>query len=100
MIVELHGDGMIVVDSKVALDAYLDAIETEDDARRRELLARHASAVENHVKGLADKKYWNQFERTPKVVVMFMPIESALVAALGRGSALGTLGVPVRVGPV
>ena len=82
MIVKLPGDGMIVVDSKVALDAYLDAIETEDDARRRELLARHASAVENHVKGLADKKYWNQFERTPKVVVMFMPIESGLAAAM------------------
>ena len=82
MIVKLPGDGMIVVDSKVALDAYLDAIETEDDARRRELLARHASAVENRVKGLADKKYWNQFERTPKVVVMFMPIEIGLAAAM------------------
>ena len=82
MIVKLPGDGMIVVDSKVALDAYLDAIETEDESRRRELFARHAAAVENHVKGLADKKYWNQFERTPKVVVMFMPIESGLAAAM------------------
>ncbi len=82
MIVKLPGEGMIVVDSKVALDAYLDAIETEDESRRRDLMARHAGAVENHVKGLADKKYWNQFDRTPKVVVMFMPIESGLAAAL------------------
>ena len=82
MIVKLPGEGIIVVDSKVALDAYLDALETDDDKHRRELMARHASAVETHVKGLADKKYWNQFERTPKVVVMFMPIESGLAAAL------------------
>ena len=82
MVVKLPGEGIIVVDSKVALDAYLDAIETEDDDHRRALMARHATAVENHVKGLADKNYWKQFERTPKVVVMFMPIESGFTAAL------------------
>lgn len=82
MIVKLPGEGLIVVDSKVALDAYLDALEVDDDKDRRKLMARHASAVENHMKGLADKKYWNQFDRTPKVVVMFMPIESGLGAAL------------------
>ncbi|MBC03523.1 MAG: DNA recombination protein RmuC [Phycisphaerae bacterium] len=82
MIVKLPGDGMIVVDSKVALDDYLNANEAEDEERRRECMARHASAVENHVKGLADKKYWNQFDRTPKFVVMFMPIESGLTAAM------------------
>ena len=84
MIVKLPGEGIIVVDSKVALDAYLDAIETEDESKRRELMARHAPAVENHVKGLANKNYWKQFERTPKVVVMFMPIESGLAAALDQ----------------
>ncbi len=82
MIVKLPGDGIIVIDSKVALDAYLDAIETDDEQRRRDLMLRHANAVESHVKGLADKNYWKQFERTPKVVVMFMPIESGLAAAL------------------
>ena len=82
MIVKLPGEGIIVVDSKVALDAYLDAIETDDESKKREMMARHATAVENHVKGLANKKYWKQFERTPKVVVMFMPIESGLAGAL------------------
>ena len=82
MIIKLPGEGLIVVDSKVALDAYLDALEVDDEKDRRKLMARHASAVESHVKGLADKKYWNQFDRTPKVVVMFMPIESGLGAAL------------------
>ncbi len=82
MVVNLPGGGTIVVDSKVALDAYLDAIECDDDARRRDLMARHAIAIETHVKGLADKRYWKQFERTPKVVVMFLPIESGFTAAL------------------
>ena len=82
MVVNLAGGGTIVVDSKVALDAYLDAIDCDDDDQRRALMGRHAMAVETHVKGLAEKRYWMQFERTPKVVVMFMPIESGLYAAL------------------
>lgn len=82
MIINLPGDGTIVVDSKVALDAYLDAIESDDETHRRQLMARHAAAVEQHVKQLADKRYWKQFERTPKVVVMFLPIESGFTAAL------------------
>ena len=82
MVVNLAGGGTIVVDSKVALDAYLDAIDCENDEQRRSMMNRHAVAVENHVKGLAEKRYWMQFERTPKVVVMFMPIESGLHAAL------------------
>ena len=82
MVVNLAGGGTIVVDSKVALDAYLEAIDCEDDDQRRAHVVRHAAAVENHVKGLAEKRYWMQFDRTPKVVVMFMPIESGLYAAL------------------
>lgn len=82
MVVNLPGGGTIVVDSKVAFDAYLDAIESDDESRRRDLMARHATAVEQHVKQLADKRYWKQFDRTPKVVVMFLPIESGFTAAL------------------
>ncbi|MCK4871407.1 MAG: DNA recombination protein RmuC [Phycisphaerales bacterium] len=80
MTVHMPGDGVIVVDSKVALDAYLDALQP--DADREALLIRHAGQVEAHYKKLAGKRYWEQFERTPKLVVMFMPLESALVAAL------------------
>ncbi len=80
MIAQMPGEGVIVVDSKVALDAYLDAIESESG--RENLMRRHAEQVEKHYKGLASKRYWEQFERTPKLVVMFMPLESALVAAL------------------
>jgi DNA recombination protein RmuC len=82
MTVDMPGGGVIVVDSKVALDAYLTALEP--DADRDAELARHAAQVEKHYKSLAGKQYWKQFERTPKLVVMFMPLESALVAALER----------------
>ncbi len=80
MIIHLPGDGVIVVDSKVALNAYLDALQP--DADRNAAMKRHAKHVEQHYKGLSSKLYWKQFDRTPKLVVMFMPLESALVAAL------------------
>ena len=84
MIVKMPGGGEIVVDSKVAIDAYLDMLESETPELREAQMHRHAGAVEKHVRDLSDKKYWEQFERTPRIVVMFMPIESALVAALER----------------
>jgi DNA recombination protein RmuC len=80
MIVRLPGEGVIVVDAKVALDAYLDALDP--DADRTATLQRHAEHVTEHCRRLAGKRYWDQFERTPKLVVMFMPLESALSAAL------------------
>lgn len=82
MVVNLPGGGVIVVDSKVALDAYLDA--QQPDADRDACLERHARQIENHRRGLAARRYWEQFERTPQLVVMFMPVESALVAALDK----------------
>ena len=97
MIVKLPGGGEIVVDSKVALDAYLDMLESSSTEQREGQLQRHAAAVEKHVKDLADKKYWKQFERTPKIVVMFMPIESALVAALERKPNLQHQSIQERV---
>ncbi len=82
MVVRLPGGGRIVVDSKVALDAYLEAIEPGMD--RESALERHADQVESHVKRLSQKRYWEEMERSPRLVVMFMPLESALVAALER----------------
>ncbi|MHC4217231.1 MAG: DNA recombination protein RmuC [Planctomycetota bacterium] len=80
MIVKLPGGGVIVVDSKVALDAYLDTLDADRD--RTKALERHAEQVAAHCRQLSSKRYWEQFERTPKLVVMFMPLESALTAAL------------------
>ncbi len=80
MIVHLPGEGVIIVDAKVSLDAYLNSIQP--DADRNQELTRHARQVETHVRQLASKAYWNQFDRTPRLVVLFMPLESALHAAL------------------
>lgn len=80
MIVRLPGDAVIVVDSKVSLDAYLNSIQP--DADRAAELQRHARQVETHVRKLSSTAYWSQFKHTPKLVVMFMPLESALSAAL------------------
>jgi len=80
MVVNIPGGGVIVVDAKVALDGYLDALTP--DADRAAQMDRHARHVETHAAALAHKRYWDHFARTPKLVVMFMPLESALVAAL------------------
>ena len=84
MVVNLPGGGVIVVDSKVALDAYLDAIDHDDEHARSDAIARHTQQVEAHIRKLAKKSYWEQFTRTPKLVVMFVPVESALMAALAE----------------
>ena len=81
MVVNLSGGGVIIVDSKVALDAYLDSLDAD---AAPEALERHADQVAGHVRKLTHKRYWEQFERTPKLVVMFMPMESALTAAMQR----------------
>lgn len=80
MVVNLPGEGIIVVDSKVSLSAYLES--TEPDADRADRLRAHVESMRRHAKELSSKKYWEQFTNTPKLVVMFMPIESALMAAL------------------
>jgi len=80
MIVRLPGGGQIIIDSKVALDAYLDG--TQVDADRAQAMQRHTDHMANHVRQLSSRKYWDQFERTPRLVVMFVPLESALSAAL------------------
>ncbi|MDR3692440.1 MAG: DNA recombination protein RmuC [Fimbriimonas sp.] len=82
MVVRLPNDGIIVVDSKVPLDSYLDAMEASDDATRTARLKAHALQVRKHVQQLSSKAYWNQFDRSPDFVVMFVPAESLYQAAI------------------
>jgi DNA recombination protein RmuC len=82
MVVRLAGDKRVVVDSKVALDAYLDAVEAESEAEGAEHLRRHVRQVRTHIDQLAAKSYWSQFDQTPEFVVLFVPGESILSAAL------------------
>lgn len=88
MSVKLAGGRTIVVDSKVALSALLEAFETDDEAVRAERLLAHARHVKKHVDDLASKKYWEQFDSAPEFVVMFVPSEAFYQSALEQDSAL------------
>jgi DNA recombination protein RmuC len=77
-----------VVDAKVALSAYLDAMECEDDARRDAKLKDHARQVKDHVNRLGNKSYWAHFQPAPDIVVMFVPGEALLSAAMQHDTGL------------
>ena len=82
MVVRLAGGKQVVVDSKVPLDAYLDAAQTDDEDESAAHLRRHVRQVRTHIDQLAGKTYWKQFDQTPEFVVLFVPGESFLSQAL------------------
>jgi len=82
MIINLPGNSHVVVDSKLPLDAYLQALETDDESSRNLLFAKHAKDLRDHVNRLSKKQYWSQFQNTPDFVVLYMEVESALNVAL------------------
>lgn len=81
VIIRLPGERCIVVDSKVALSAYLDAMEATDEVQRATLMKKHVQELRAHVKNLASKDYWKHVPDTADFVVLFVPGESFLVAA-------------------
>lgn len=84
LIVHLPDRGTVVVDVKTPLDAYLDAVEAPDEASRNQAMQRHARNVANRVRELSAKSYWAQFERSPELVVLFIPGDQFLSAALSE----------------
>ena len=88
MVVRMPDKREIIVDAKTPLDAYLSAIEAGDDAERAQLLERHARNVRARVKELASKSYWKQFKYSPDFVVLFIPGDQFLSAALDIDHAL------------
>jgi len=82
MIVRMPDGRMIVVDVKTPLDAYLNAIEAQDDVTRNQEMIRHARNVKNRINELANKAYWTQFNNSPDFVVLFIPGDQFLTAAL------------------
>jgi DNA recombination protein RmuC len=88
MLVHLPGEREIVIDCKVALDAFLDAASAADDDSRKLHLQRHCQQVRARARELAAKSYWSQFKQSPEFVVMFLPGEAFLYAAVEHDGTL------------
>jgi DNA recombination protein RmuC len=88
MIVHMPGGGEVVVDAKVPLDAFLQLLDADDDETRALCQAKHARQLRTHVDQLAKKEYWKQFDRSPQMVVAFIPGDQLLAAAFEADPAL------------
>src|SRR5450631_3437221 len=88
MIVHMPERRDIIVDVKTPLEAYLCAVEAQDDDERRRQLTRHAQIVGARIRELAGKQYWAQFEHSPDFVVLFLPGDQFLAAAVQENPAL------------
>lgn len=84
LVVHLAGNKHVIVDSKAPFSAYLDAMETRDEAERAKRLDLHAKHLRNHIDQLAKKEYWRGYESTPEFVALFIPADAFLDAALQR----------------
>ncbi len=93
LIVRLPNQCKVVVDAKVSLEAYLRAIEAEDDMERLRHLKSHANQVKTHLKSLREKAYWERVGCSPEFVVAFLPLESLFSAALEHDPTLLEFGM-------
>ncbi len=97
MIVNLPDNKKIVIDSKLPLSAYLDAVEATTDESRDQKLELHAKAVATHVKQLSSKGYWSQFDSSVDFVVLYIEVEPAFGAALSYNNQLITDAIQNRI---
>ena len=88
LVIRLAGGKNVVIDSKVAFNGYLEAMEARDEATHRARIDAHARHLKTHIDSLGAKKYWDQFSPSPEFVIMFVPAEVFLNAALERDPTL------------
>lgn len=96
-IVRVPGGKALVIDAKVSLNAYQDAFGAVEEGERLAGLAQHAAAMKAHVNALGNKAYWTQFDDAPDYVIMFVPGEHFLSAALEHDPALWDFAFEKRV---
>lgn len=87
-VIRVPGGRNLVIDAKVSLNAYQDAFAAVDEDERAAGLSQHATAMRAHVNGLGAKAYWTQFEDAPDYVIMFVPGEHFVSAALEHDPTL------------
>ncbi len=97
MTIQLPNGREIVVDAKTPLDAFLDASGSTDPAVQKVRFEAHAQRVRAHLKELAGKAYWKQFDKAPDFVVCFLPSEALFSAALEADPSLIELGAQSHV---
>ena len=95
--VRLPNQCQVIVDAKVSLEAYLKAIESQDEGERTHLFQDHARQVRTHVKLLGEKAYWERLPCSPEFVVAFLPLESLFSVAVEHDPALLDFGIEKRV---
>ena len=88
VIVNLPNDRKLVIDAKCSLNAYLEACEEVDDEKREACFRAHLASMRNHAQQLGSKSYWAQFGDAADYVVMYIPGEHFLTAALEQDPAL------------
>lgn len=96
-VVRIPGQKSLIIDAKVSLNAYQDAFAADGDEARERHLAAHAAAMRNHVQQLGAKSYQSQFEEAPDYVVMFVPGEHFVAAALEQDPGLWDFAFERRV---
>ncbi len=98
VILRLPGGKSIVIDAKTPLEAYLNAVEAEDEAKRAEHVAAHIRHLRGHMRALASKEYWQALtNETPDFVVMFVPGEAFVSVAMDKDPSLFEDAVANRV---
>jgi DNA recombination protein RmuC len=97
MIIRLPDFGILPVDAKTPMTAFLSAIEAIDDNTRKSKLDEHAKALRSRVRNLSKNPYSKQFDKAPEFVVMFIPNEACLSAAFDQDAELFEFAIQQRV---
>ncbi|WP_410543427.1 DNA recombination protein RmuC [Wolbachia endosymbiont of Howardula sp.] len=97
VVIKMPSGKQIIIDAKVPLDSYLDALAQKDVQLQKIKLKHHALTIKKHIQSLAKKEYWNQFDNTPELVILFLTGEGVFSAALEYEPSLIEIGIENKV---